>query len=550
MPRWVGPVFHNKPLQSRPLKAKTQLFNVVALLSFICFGSYSSHAVLYQVGPNRPYTQLSQVAGLLNPGDVVEVDGNATYGYVVFDRPGTAAQPIIIRGMRVNGMRPILSGESPTTGITLHMRTNYGGHMGHYLVEGFEITGGSQMCVRNQAHDVTYRDIKVYNCARHGLLSHDWESGNLTISHAEFTGIGGVYANENFKHPIYITTSQNRYPGSTCRIEYSYIHDNVSGNNIKSRCERNEIYYNWIEGAFIYELELIGPEETGTGRQDHSDVVGNVIYGHNRNTPVVIRMGTDGTGEESRGRYRFVNNTIITTGGAGASISRSFGAIESVEFINNVLYDLSGGNMRLHRAEPSWSGGTAWVNGEVCTGHHNWIGNNLVMGFPLSACANVLNDTNGTVRGIDPGFTITPGPNFNPRPLSTSGLINGGTSSNSGSNSYPLPNPLISVQYVPPVRGSSEFMTLTPTLRSILGGSIDIGAFEATSGGTPPPPTASACDINSNGSTNVTDVQLCANQAIGVSACTTGDIDDNNQCNVVDVQRVVNAALGGQCVTQ
>ncbi len=39
-------VFHNKPLQSRPLKAKTQLFNVAVLLSFICFGSYSAHAVV------------------------------------------------------------------------------------------------------------------------------------------------------------------------------------------------------------------------------------------------------------------------------------------------------------------------------------------------------------------------------------------------------------------------------------------------------------------------------------------------------------------------
>ncbi len=66
----------------------------------------------------------------------------------------------------------------------------------------------------------------------------------------------------------------------------------------------------------------------------------------------------------------------------------------------------------------------------------------------------------------------------------------------------------------------------------------------------PPPPTGSACDINANGSTNVTDVQLCANQAIGVTTCTTGDINQDSSCNVIDVQRVVNAALGGACVSQ
>jgi hypothetical protein len=69
-------------------------------------------------------------------------------------------------------------------------------------------------------------------------------------------------------------------------------------------------------------------------------------------------------------------------------------------------------------------------------------------------------------------------------------------------------------------------------------------------GGSPPPPAGSACDLNSDSATNVSDVQLCANQAIGVTTCATGDINHDSNCNVVDVQRVVNAALGGQCVTQ
>jgi hypothetical protein len=64
------------------------------------------------------------------------------------------------------------------------------------------------------------------------------------------------------------------------------------------------------------------------------------------------------------------------------------------------------------------------------------------------------------------------------------------------------------------------------------------------------PPPVSACDINNDSATNVSDVQLCANQAIGVIGCTTGDINHDSSCNVIDVQRVVNAALGGQCVTQ
>jgi hypothetical protein len=75
----------------------------------------------------------------------------------------------------------------------------------------------------------------------------------------------------------------------------------------------------------------------------------------------------------------------------------------------------------------------------------------------------------------------------------------------------------------------------------------DAGADEFSTG-TPPPGTA--CDMNRDNATNVSDVQQCVNQAIGTVACNTGDINNDGACNVVDVQRVVNAALGGQCVTQ
>lgn len=71
------------------------------------------------------------------------------------------------------------------------------------------------------------------------------------------------------------------------------------------------------------------------------------------------------------------------------------------------------------------------------------------------------------------------------------------------------------------------------------------GGFTASGGGGTP----SACDLDGTGTTQVNDVQLCANQATGITSCTNGDIDLNSSCNVVDVQRVVNAALGGACVS-
>lgn len=67
---------------------------VVALL-----GVPLARADVYQVGPGRPYTQLEQVLTAVNlqPGDVVEVDGNQTYAPVLWDEGGEAGNPVTIR---------------------------------------------------------------------------------------------------------------------------------------------------------------------------------------------------------------------------------------------------------------------------------------------------------------------------------------------------------------------------------------------------------------------------------------------------------------------
>jgi hypothetical protein len=57
-----------------------------------------------------------------------------------------------------------------------------------------------------------------------------------------------------------------------------------------------------------------------------------------------------------------------------------------------------------------------------------------------------------------------------------------------------------------------------------------------------------ACDLNSDGTVNVIDLQLAVNMEIGLLPC-TADVDGVRVCNYVVVQRVANAVLGGPCVT-
>ena len=57
-------------------------------------------------------------------------------------------------------------------------------------------------------------------------------------------------------------------------------------------------------------------------------------------------------------------------------------------------------------------------------------------------------------------------------------------------------------------------------------------------------PSGVVTDINGDGITNVTDIQIAINQASGAAACTTGDVNKDGMCNVADVQLVVNRSLG------
>lgn len=83
----------------------------------------AASAATYTVGPagsGRQYTQLSAVftSNNLAAGDIVEVDGSATYsgGIVVGDDDGgTEANPVIIRWRRTAGTtRPVLQGGTHT----------------------------------------------------------------------------------------------------------------------------------------------------------------------------------------------------------------------------------------------------------------------------------------------------------------------------------------------------------------------------------------------------------------------------------------------------
>ena len=180
--------------------------HLITALFIVTFCCSSAFAVTYQVGPSRTYQKLQDVAALLNPGDLVEVDGNATYpGDLIFTRPGTIVNKITIRGLRVNGLRPVLSGGTNTVEFRLS---------DHYVFEGFDVTGGSFRGIYHHADDITIRDTVVHDCPAHGILGADTDSGSLTLEYVEIYHCG----NGTGQHPLYMATDEFAHPGSVFRM--------------------------------------------------------------------------------------------------------------------------------------------------------------------------------------------------------------------------------------------------------------------------------------------------------------------------------------------
>ncbi|MCC6396984.1 MAG: T9SS type A sorting domain-containing protein [Bacteroidetes bacterium] len=418
--------------------------------------SISADATTYRVGPARPSTSLQQVAGLLQAGDTVLVDGDVTYsGGVSFSRPGLPAQPILIRGVRVNDRRPVIDGG--TNGVAFITSSSAADH---YIFEGFEVRNATFRGLYHQAGDLTLRDLVVHNC-NNGLMGADNGSGSLLLEYCEFYQNGaGTSA-----HQIYMATDEITHPGSVFRMQFCWIHDGTGGNNVKSRAERNEIYYNWIEGAVYHELELIGPDPAGEVpaelKREDSDVVGNVLrkratsYG-STGTFYVTRFGGDATGE-SKGRYRVVNNTVLM--GTSAAF-RLFDGLESVEMHNNVFCSVTGAAAPIIRTVEA-----EWTSGEQISGQNNWV---------QSVLTTIPSGWTGTLTGSDPGFVDRAGGDFTLAAGST--LINAGTSTPQPPAGYPFTSPLFPPGFHPP-----QGILLSPgsAVQRTIVAAPDIGAFES-----------------------------------------------------------------------
>jgi len=391
----------------------------------------------FYVGPTHKFKKLQDVANLLEPGDLVLVDGDVEYpDNVYLFKDGTPENPITIRGVTVNGRKPIIKNATGYRGIVVEGDYN--------IIDNFEVAANPKVTnggIFHVAHGTVIRNCYVHDTYGDGILGSD-DTGSLTIEFTEVARAGNTY-----DHAIYIGMNEILYPDGVLNVRFCYIHESMTATGIKSRAPRNNIYYNWVEDTKNRCLELSGPDmdfmaekraAAERGEEDpayllyddelmreDSDIVGNVFIETDRNTNDIARIGGDGTGR-TYGRFRFVNNTFInlkTTPNSNA-IKVNFG-IESVEMYNNVFYSpyapmrifypSDDGDNGVGSPEGAWS--CTWASGQRSVqGSNNWVSEGSLM---------VPEEWTNTIIGTDPGFVDAE--NFNFRLRAESPLRGAGT---------------------------------------------------------------------------------------------------------------------------
>lgn len=524
-------------------KVIQQFTNLTLFLTVVFLLVTSVWATTYQVGPSssKPYKSIQAVQDLLNPGDVVEVEGNATYpGGVLLSRSGSSSNYITIRGIRVNGKRPLINTTSSQFCVKIE---------GHFIrLESFELTGSTKAGLGLYGHKLIISDCSIHDCPRDGIMGWGGDgyyasTGDVTLEYTEIYNTGES-STSPYAHQIYMASDEVAYAGSKFRMQYCYIHNGNGGNNVKTRCERNEFYYNWIEGATYHALELIGYADDNPPSPDvreDSDIVGNVIICSNNYA--CARIGGDGSGD-SKGRFRFVNNTFIIPN--NGDVIRTYDGVETLEMHNNVIYNktAASGTTIIDDADGYW------VHGRLFKGSNNWVqsGTNSIPGS---------SEWTNTKLGTDPGFVNAGSNDF--RLTSTSPLINQGNPAPTTISSYPFPSPLFPPAYMPPVH---TVQTSGNATGRPVNATIDIGAYEY--GGSScsysiSPTTASYGSSGGTGSVTVSTATGCSWTATsnvswitissGSSGSGNGSVSYSVAANASTSSRSGTLTIAGQTIT-
>jgi len=406
------------------------------VLAFVwLFQGAPARAGIYQVGPTRPYHTVGSLPPL-NPGDVVEIDPG-TYNEVKrWTRSGTAANPIVVRG--IGGPRPVfdatgltVDGAMPNPRAVFQVEANY------VTLENLEFrnarNGNNGAGIRvTFGNNVTVRNCRITSCDMGFMCDNN---SNLLIEASEIAS-NGTALYDGYSHNLYLG-------GNNATLRFCYIHDALYGQNFKSRGHYTELLYCYIADSQDGEIGLVDAAETAPANS-HAVMIGNVVISKPRlsgyNSGRFIQFGQDSGGQHNGTLFAF-NNTFIAGDGRIQFLSaNATGAC--VVANNNILY----GSDRI----------TGAVGGGI-GGSNNWMQSGAIVPGTFFT----------TVQGSDPGFIDRAQRNFH--------LTSGSVCRNRGLNSLTcldgaggVHSGVPVLEYVDPLKGRPR-----PD-----DGKLDLGAYE------------------------------------------------------------------------
>ncbi len=398
-----------------------------SLLLWSC--AFANH---WNIGPTRTYTLPSQIKNLVQDGDTIYLDAGTylndatkwTKNKLSFIGLGSGAV-LQYSGDIPNG-KGIWVFESPGASDNVYIE--------NIIFDGARVSdgdGANGAGIRYQANNITVKNCKFMNCQNGILEGHGSVStSNVVILNSEFFNNGYELPNDpnysGYEHNIYISASADTLLVMNCYFH----HPRGQGNSLKTRAQRSFILYN-----------LIDEEDNGYGSWELNIAQGglNIIMGN------IIIQGPAGA-----------NHGII-------SYDAATNTLEDFYFVNNTVINKYGGNARFFNISPASGINTFKVYNNIFASVPGASNSMFSANIPASL------DTSHNIWGVDYmafGFTD---PSIGDYSLTENALqaINAGTNAGFTNTGYALTPVSMYQSYTSDLK-----------LRSIIGGVIDIGAYE------------------------------------------------------------------------
>ncbi len=471
-------------------------------------------AVDYEVGPAQTYANITDVPlGSLGPGDNVLIHWQAdpyreTFG---IDRPGTAEQPIAIRGVpNAQGALPVIDGENSSSGYGSHSRglIHVSGNAAYVVIENLELRNAhadygfpdnAASVFAPEGNNLTFRNLDIHHSG----------NGFFTWVYSSDVLVEGCHIHDNgnvdsiYEHNIYTESDGIIF-------QYNRIMPLLSGaggNNLKDRSTGLVVRYNWIEGGNRV-LDLVESED---GSWDHTEgpefVYGNVLIKHDdTGQSQVVHFGGDNAGlPNDRTFLYFYHNTVYSDRPDGTTLFFVNAAAE-VDARNNIFF---GPNATVELIDPDDSSAATLELG------NNWISSGYVVGSGQAT----VNGQGNLIAGSDPGLVAVP-TDFTP--TAGSAPVDAGTTLPSGVGAYPVDREYLA-QGASRARTDSGDPDLGAYALDNAGGASGSGGTGATgSGGAAGEPTGGSAGAAAGGSAGAAAGGSAGTAAGGASGTATG----------------------------